>query len=339
MHLVHDWKPVEPLLRVLWTGGMKLDAIARRVNRPRAAVWYHARFVLHLPSRRAKRSPVGHKRFRMAENSNIAWTDDTFNPWLGCTRVSPGCQNCYAEQLMDRRYRRVKWGPGQPRMRTKTWGDPVKFNRTAEKEGIRRKVFCASLADWLDDEVPHQWREDLIALIESCRWIDWLMLTKRLQNLSLMVPTRWLDNPLPNVWQGVTAENQEYWDLRVPLLRETPAAVRWVSYEPALGPLRIGPKPGVDWLIIGGESDQMAPAREFKMEWADDLIDQCRARGVVPFMKQIGSNVTWLGRKVIVPSKAGDDPAQWHPRLRVRGFPPSVATKEWAEGRVPAGKA
>lgn len=255
----------------------------------------------------------------MAENSKIAWTDGTFNPWIGCTRVSPGCENCYAENLMDKRYGRVQWGPGKPRSRTKTWNDPVKWNREAEKTGVRKKVFCASLADWLDEEVPLPWREDLFALIEFCPNLDWLMLTKRPLNAKAMLPPSWWDNPRPWVWFGVTAENQKYWDIRVPILRTIPAALRWVSYEPALGPLVMdGP---VDWLIIGGESEQTSEARPFQIEWCESAIDQCHNLGAVPFMKQTGTNATYRGEPFMTRDKAGTDPAEWPQSIRVREFP------------------
>lgn len=255
----------------------------------------------------------------MAENSKIAWTDHTFNPWIGCTRVSPGCENCYAENLMDHRYGRVKWGPGQARSRTKTWSDPLKWNRLAEKTGERKRVFCASLADWLDAEVPGNWFEDLCDLIEQCKHLDWLMLTKRPENAKAMLPPKWIENPRPWVWFGVTAENQKYYDLRVPTLKAIPAALRWVSYEPALGPINV--QPGIDWLIIGGESAQMEPAREFEMEWAIDAVEQSRAAGVVPFVKQLGSNVTFDGNRIPFRDKAGADPREWPSDLRIRDFP------------------
>lgn len=263
----------------------------------------------------------------MAEFSKIAWCDGTMNPWIGCSRVSPGCESCYAEAMMDHRYHKVEWGPGKPRSRTKTWNDPVKWNRQAEKAGVRKKVFCASLADFLDEEVPHQWREDLFALIESCKWIDWLMLTKRIENANMMLPPQWLLDPLPNVWLGVTVENQKYWDIRIPQLLALPAAVRWVSYEPALGPINIGmPLIGIHWIIIGGESDQTTPARQFDLSWAESMISQCKANGIAPFVKQVGSNA-WVDcghvgcEQFKTKDKAGTDPAEWPESIRVREFP------------------
>lgn len=260
----------------------------------------------------------------MAENSNIAWTDGTFNPWIGCARVSPGCENCYAENLMDKRYGRVEWGPGKPRSRTKTWNDPVKWDKAAKASGVRKKVFCASLADWLDDEVPMPWREDLFALIDDCPHLDWLMLTKRPQNAKAMLPPSWWDNPRPWVWFGVTAENQKYWDIRVPILRTIPAALRWVSYEPALGMI-VMDGGGVDWLIVGGESEQTSPARRFEIVWAENAIGQCRDLGIVPFVKQVGTNATYFSNEYKTKDKAGTNPAEWPESIRVREFPKGAA--------------
>lgn len=256
----------------------------------------------------------------MAENSKIAWTDNTFNPWIGCSRVSPGCENCYAENLMDHRYHRVEWGPGKPRSRTRTWKDPLRWNREAENAGVRTKVFCASLADWLDEEVPTQWREDLFDLIEACPNLDWLMLTKRIENAHFMAPNAWMfGGKWPNnVWFGVTAENQKYFDLRIPKLPSIPAATKWVSYEPIKIPMVC--QVIIDWLIIGGESAQTSPARPFEIEWAESAITQCRSLGIVPFMKQIGDTPSWKGHAFIA-SKAGANPDEWPTSINVREFP------------------
>lgn len=263
----------------------------------------------------------------MAENSKIAWTNHTYNPWVGCTRVSPGCQNCYAEQLMDRRYHRVKWGPRNPRARTKTWRDVVRWNAEAAASGSRPRVFCASLADWLDEEVDAAWRADLFALIEKCHHLDWLMLTKRPENALGMMPRSWVELPLPHVWFGVTAEDQAYWDLRVNEMVPVPAALKWVSYEPSLGPLEnFGDDSGVNWLIIGGESEQGSPAREFKIEWAEQAIELCRVNSVVPFVKQLGGNATYQGKPYPTKDRAGADQSEWPESIRVREFPASMVT-------------
>lgn len=233
---------------------------------------------------------------------------------------------------MDRRYGRVEWGPGKPRSPTKTSSEVRKWNRQAQKDGTRPKVFCASLADWLDDEVPASWREMLFDLIEECTSLIWLMLTKRPENYDKLVPLKWLDNPLPHVWPGVTAENQKYWNVRVPMLAGIPKhrdAFRWVSYEPALSAIDISDKEGknvdcreyVDWIIIGGESDQMNPAREFHLEWARSMIKECRKNNIVPFVKQFGSKVFYNNALVKFESKDGSDPKEWPAEFQIREFP------------------
>src|ERR1700730_6921319 len=121
----------------------------------------------------------------VAENSKIEWTDHTFNPWIGCTKVSPACDHCYAEAMMDTRYGRVRWGAGEDRSRTSkaNWQQPLKWNRIAQADGARPLVFCASLADVFDNEVDPLWRRELFALIEATPSLIWLLLTKRIGNV------------------------------------------------------------------------------------------------------------------------------------------------------------
>ena len=230
----------------------------------------------------------------MGENSKIEWTDHTFNPWIGCQHVSPGCDHCYAEtQNAFRKWNGGAWGPHAPRHRTaeSTWKNPVSWNAAARafkrERGHRPRVFCASLADVFDNKVPQEWRLDLFALIRECRRLDWLLLTKRPQNISKMLPSDWGDG-YRNVWLGVTAEDQEWFDRRWPLLQRIPAVVKFISYEPAIGPLRLpkqGPLP--DWLISGGESG--GGVRPMDPEWARNVIADCRRRGVAVFHKQWGA--------------------------------------------------
>jgi protein gp37 len=220
----------------------------------------------------------------MAENSKIEWTDHTFNPWIGCQKVSPGCDRCYAEAMMDHRYGRVKWGPHGERVRTSeaNWRKPFQWNKQAKAEGRRYRVFCASLADWLDNKVPTPWREDLAVVIEETPHLDWLLLTKRIENFGKLAP--WRNGALPaNVWLGATCEDQHHYDRRWPLLRDAGASVSFISYEPAIGPLCAWGKP--DWVICGGESG--AGAREMDAAWAYNLRDQCKASGISFFMKQM----------------------------------------------------
>jgi protein gp37 len=239
----------------------------------------------------------------MAENTKIEWCDHTFNPWTGCTKVSPGCDHCYAEGWA-KRSGAVKWGAGEPRRRTTegNWKLPHKWNRQAKADGRRYRVFCASLADVFDNAVDPQWRADLFWLIEQTPHLDWLLLTKRIGNAHGMMrdayaaidPTADFPLPRPNVWIGATIVNQEEADRDIDKLDATPAAVRFLSMEPLLGPVDIGftrlwggmGRNGIDWVIVGGESGY--GARPMNRAWAQSLRDQC-ARAGVPFLfKQWG---------------------------------------------------
>jgi protein gp37 len=250
----------------------------------------------------------------MAEVTGIAWTDSTFNPWVGCTKVGPGCDHCYAEAF-DNRYRwggATHWGAGKPRMLTSdaNWRKPLAWNKAREKDGKTHRVFCASLADVFDNEVPEGWRRRLWELIWNTPALTWLLLTKRIGNARRMLPY----TTLRNVWLGATIVNQDEADRDVPKLLETPAAVRFVSYEPALGPVDWTKFPGIDWIIVGGESTQGAQAREFDIEWAHMTVTQAVDIGAAPFVKQLGSR---QGLK----DRAGANPAEWPIDLRVQEFP------------------
>lgn len=287
----------------------------------------------------------------MGETTAIAWTDATFNPWWGCQRVSPGCEHCYAESFSKRVGLSV-WGPTTDRrfFGEKHWREPLKWDRQARDSGQRRRVFCASMADVFEDRRDlDEWRSKLWSLIASTPGLDWLLLTKRPENLADMVPWNSAGSPRlaawHNVWLGVTAENQDYANDRIPILLETPAAVHFVSYEPALGPvdfMRWMPSLGsaaagrdsIDWLICGGESGP--GARPFEVAWARDVLDQCRRNGVACFIKQLGRVPTVLGVPVRyhegcvgdegweagrLNDPKGGDWEEWPQQLRVREFP------------------
>ena len=250
----------------------------------------------------------------MAEVTGIAWTDSTFNPWIGCTKVGPGCDHCYAEAL-DKRHRwggATHWGAGVPRQRTSVsnWRKPLAWNKKAEASGKPWRVFCASLADVFDNEVPEEWHADLWRLIRATPALTWLLLTKRIGNVAKMHP----GGDYPNVGIGATIVNQEEADRDVPKLLATPAAVRFVSYEPALGPVDWTRFPGIDWIIVGGESTQGAKARTFEIKWAKDTVQQCADMEVATFVKQLGSTHGLRDR-------AGADPSEWDDELRVQEFP------------------
>lgn len=201
----------------------------------------------------------------MANTSQIEWCDSTFNPWIGCTKISPACDHCYASVAHPTRALGIEWGAGKPRHRTSVgnWKQPLRWNarqfwqclscgwRGDDKPELRsycpgcargvlvparRRVFCASLADVFDNEVDPQWRADLFALIEATPNLDWLLLTKRVGNVARMVMAATGTAKLPdNVWLGATICNQAEADRDIPKLLELPAAVRFLSMEPLLG--------------------------------------------------------------------------------------------------------
>lgn len=254
------------------------------------------------------------------KDSKIEWTHHTFNPWIGCTRVSPGCVNCYAETLMADRYKKVKWGPTGERKRTSAdyWKQPLKWNREAAAAGERRRVFCASIADVFEYKKDqsrdmHSWRSELFSLIRMTPHLDWLLLTKRPDLIYPIAP--WFINEIekyPNVWIGTSVENQEQADKRIPELLKIPAAVRFLSVEPLLGPVELPyseswfndeawanngppqitlgdstePDNPIDWVIVGGESGHNA--RPMHPDWVRAIRDQCQSAAVPFFFKQWG---------------------------------------------------
>ena len=255
----------------------------------------------------------------MTEATAIEWCDSTFNPWVGCTKISPACDHCYAEGWA-KRSGQVRWG-NQPRKRTsaQNWNEPRRWQRQAAQfiaeHGRRRRVFCASLADVFDNQVSVDWRDDLWTLISETPDIDWLLLTKRPQNIGKMLPAAW-DGVKSHVWLGTTVEDQERAEQNIPHLLEHDAAVRFLSCEPLLGPIDLRPfglavhhhpdnrqSPQlqavlraarralsgniVDWVIAGGESGP--GARPMHPDWARSLRNQCAAAGVPFLFKQWGA--------------------------------------------------
>lgn len=288
----------------------------------------------------------------MGENTKIEWAHHTFNPWEGCTKVGPGCDHCYAENRNARFAggQSINWGQGAPRRRTSAsnWNNPIRWNAEAERLGVRYRVFCASLADVFDNEVPDAWRTDLFRLIIETPHLDWLLLTKRIGNAGKMLQSiaasfnAMLDSndrykPLPNVWLGATVVNQQEADRDIPRLLSTPAAGRWLSMEPLLGHVRLdlvnhqpggqhmnalagitegflttytdGPK--IDWVVVGGESGP--GARPMHPDWARSLRDQCVEAGVPFLFKQWGDWAPLIGG----PQYIDDDP--------------EISRYEWAE--------
>jgi len=237
-------------------------------------------------------SQVAHRLFTMAQNSSIEWTDHTFNPWWGCSKVSPACDNCYAE-LWAKRMGHQVWGVTADRrfFSDSHWNEPLTWNEDARTTRKRKRVFCASMADVferraeLNSERVRLWR-----LIEQTPWLDWLLLTKRPQNIARMVP--WEHAWPQNVWLGTTVESQVFAEKRLPYLLQNAAVVRFLSCEPLLGPLDLNTwfrRTGfhtIDWVIAGGESGPKS--RPMHPDWAIGLLDQCTKEAVPFHFKQWG---------------------------------------------------
>ncbi|WP_395736307.1 DUF5131 family protein [Prosthecobacter sp.] len=334
----------------------------------------------------------------MAENSKIQWTTHSFNPWLGCTKVSPGCKNCYAETTTRARVLRSRgqetWGKGKKRERTSEayWKEPLKWNKrpfvcsncqhlTCDERALSEKcicamcgsigtfslakVFCASTADWLDEEVPIEWLHDLLRLIYQTPNLIWQLLTKRPENWRERVEKcviveeggdpsdragyfadwdgeppksdfaawlyNWLGNEPPeNVWIGASAENQEYFDRRYMPLSEIPARVRFWSMEPLLD--------AIDFTAVHYISsfkrafhwvivggESGSRARECQSFHISDIVSQCELADVPCFVKQLGSNPRTTFPTAHMKDKKGGDIMEWPKALRVRQFPAVLA--------------
>lgn len=223
----------------------------------------------------------------MARNSKIEWTTHTFNPWWGCVRVSPACKHCYAEAWAKRVGQNV-WGIGAERrfFGDKHWAEPLRWNGIADTTGERARVFCASMADVFEDRRDlDRWRDRLWRLIEATPNLDWLLLTKRTARVRSLAP--WGDDWPSNVWLGTTVEDQERADERLPELAAIPAAVRFISAEPLLGPVDLGAwASAIDWVITGGESGPKA--RPSSPSWFLALMNQCMAADIAFHFKQWG---------------------------------------------------
>lgn len=272
------------------------------------------------------------------KNSKIEWTDHTFNPWIGCVKVSAGCAHCYAEAMMDHRYHRAQWGPQGTRVRTSAqmWRQPLRWDamrwaecadcgwrgeaaEVGQRQGCprcggvaiawtRARVFCASLADVFEERAElAAWRAELVELITRTSNLDWLLLTKRPENVMRLLDEalyRWSPaaGALPgrgnganaaawlavnrHVWIGTSVENQEAAEKRLPVLKSIPARVRFVSCEPLLGAVDLRGCEWLDWVIVGGESGPQA--RPMSARWARSLRDWAREHRVVFFFKQWG---------------------------------------------------
>jgi protein gp37 len=253
----------------------------------------------------------------MSERTGIAWTDHTFNIAWGCMKVSPGCVHCYADTFSHRLGLKI-WGPAATTDRRvfgeKHWREPIRWNKKAEREHVRRRVFCSSMCDVFEDHPAiDAEREKLWPLIRATPWLDWQLLTKRPERIAPHLPNDWGEG-YPNVWLGTSVESQQYANERIPALVQTPARIRFLSCEPLLGPIdfeeagSLGPEvgdpfafsalagadgvdppiPGIDWLIVGGESGPNA--RPMEIAWVRSIRDACLRHGVALFVKQLGGH-------------------------------------------------
>src|SRR3990170_3847225 len=285
----------------------------------------------------------------MGARTKIEWCDHTFSPWRGCEKVSAACRSCYAETWAKRTGRGI-WGKdaGRELGSDAYWAQPLKWNEEARKARTRRRVFCSALSDVFEArEDLDPWRARLWETIERTPWLEYLLLTKRPEEIESRIPPSWLENPRPNVRYGTTAENQEWAERRIPPLLRVPTALApFVSVEPILGPVRfdrlvfdgwtgsvllvdpIMNKPPVQnvlgWIIVGGESGHQA--RPLELRWIHHLSVQAALAGTAFFVKQLGT--AWAkARRMPGATKAWDRKGglmkEWPEDLRIRQFPSS----------------
>lgn len=261
----------------------------------------------------------------MSETTKIEWCDATFNPWTGCAKWGPDCDNCYAASF-SLRVGGPEYRKGVPRRRCSGFEkSAIALARKAEKAGTRLKVF-PSLCDIFDAEVPPEWRADFWRVVDATRdRLDWLILTKRTANIAGMLPETWGDS-WSGVWLGMSAGDQRTFDRRVDDFFNVSAAVCFLSYEPAFGGLDMGWRT-FDWVIVGGESGP--GARPFHTGWASSIIEQCAESKTACFVKQLGARPLctgeWhygpLGMPMTLADPKGGDMAEWPADLRVRQWP------------------
>ncbi|WP_097198275.1 phage Gp37/Gp68 family protein [Variovorax sp. YR752] len=263
----------------------------------------------------------------MSANSKIEWTDHTFNPWIGCTKISTattgggGCDGCYAYVSTPARVLRSKgaetWGPGAPRVRTSeaNWKMPLRWNAQADafmaQHGRRQRVFCASLADVFDNAVDPQWRVDLFDLIAATPNLDWLLLTKRIGNVGNMLPVPFdFERLYPHVWIGATVVNQAEADRDIPKLLAVPAAKRFLSMEPLLGPVNLTD-------ICDGHADSTIPREYWEDSFDTDASPPAVGHNALTGerwqrfgdWRHHGSRIDW----VIVGGESGPEARPMHP--------------------------
>lgn len=226
----------------------------------------------------------------MGADTKIEWARHTYNPWIGCTRLSPACDFCYAADWAKRYGQAHLWQGERRQTSAETRHRPLRWNREAIAAGERHRVFCGSLMDIADNQVPSRWRDDAWHIIDQCRALDWLLLSKRPQNYAKMLPTPAIGAPewgegWSHVWLGTTIEDRKRL-VNADHLRAVPAAVRFLSVEPLLEDLGEIDLTGIHLVIVGGESGPNA--RPMHPDWVRSILRQCQTAGVAFFFKQWG---------------------------------------------------
>lgn len=301
----------------------------------------------------------------MSDSTGIEWTDSTWNPVVGCTKVSQGCKNCYAKELHDKRHKAYLSGAQLPdqyalpfeavQLMPERLTAPLHWRKP-------RRVFVNSVSDLFHEDVPDEFIDRVFAVMALSPQHTFQVLTKRPERMRayLNTPMRGAEidradprriggiysNPLPNVWLGTSVEDQAAAEARIGELLETPAAVRFLSCEPLLGPVNLKPKflhpldtitsvstrqtwtvPRIGWVIVGGESGP--GARPCDIGWIRSIVGQCQAAGTACFVKQVGAKPVgkWqpAAGKILtperLPDRKGGNPDEWPEDLRVREFP------------------
>lgn len=280
----------------------------------------------------------------MSTGTKIEWTDATWNPIRGCSRVSEGCRNCYAEKVAARfsgigqayeglavmKNHEARW-TGQIRLVREKLGEPLRWNKP-------RRVFVNSMSDLFHEKVGADWLDDIFQIMARCPQHTFQILTKRPSRMRDYMD-RWkpVESTLSNVWLGTSVEDQPTADERIRILLQTPAAVRWISAEPLLGPITLPEEafvcpanephqicPCLDWVVVGGESGP--GARPMDLEWARSIVLQCQENSVPVFVKQLGRKpfITVPENYVELVSPKGGDIWEWPADLRVREFPEEI---------------
>lgn len=290
----------------------------------------------------------------MAANSSINWTDITWNAITGCTRVSEGCRHCYIERTTPFRTTGRRFDTTETGGTTGVDLHPNRLDWPLKRWKKPAKIFVNSLSDMFHEAIPTEYIAQVFAVMAATPHHTYQLLTKRHARMRSLLSQHafwtavgvasidyhdtWppgegvsLDaHALPNVWLGVSVEDQKWAGIRIPALRETPAAVRWVSAEPLLGEVTLRPEwlggadtAGLDWIVAGGESGP--GARPMDEEWVRSLLKQCEGTSTAPWVKQLGSvwaKDTWVdGQPVHRLDQKGENWDYWPADLRVREFP------------------